>query len=185
MPINLLSMGLASVMLPLAAAWLHQHGAGTVMRRLLWFAAAMAAAALLYFSVVWQFRVWIFDVILKKHFAQRDLLLSLWFAAFVIMVMRDQLIYLLVVRARFRRLTALTLISAALSLTACYWGMRIFGEVGAPFGVAIGELVSVVGILLLSIGEAARADPVAGAASMSGAATQAAAPQSRLNEITS
>jgi O-antigen/teichoic acid export membrane protein len=153
MPINFLSVGLASMMLPLAAGWLNQHGAAAVLRRLCWFAAALALAALLYFGLLWQFRDWIFDVVLKKHFAQRDLLLGLWFVAFIIMVARDQLIYLLVVRARFRLLTALTLLSAAVSLTMGYYGMRILGEAGAPFGVAVGELISVIGILALSARE--------------------------------
>jgi O-antigen/teichoic acid export membrane protein len=153
MPINLLSMGLGMVMLPLAAEWLNQHGAAVVLRRLAQFAAALVAAALLYFALLCQFRGWLFEVVLHKHFAQRDLLLSLWFAAFIIMVMRDQLIYLLVVRSRFRLLTALTLLSATLSLTAGYCGMRLIGEAGAPFGVAIGELVSVAGILICSIRE--------------------------------
>jgi len=153
MPINFLSVGFASMMLPFAAGWLTRHGAAAVLRRLSWFAAVLALAGLLYFGLLWQFRDWVFDVVLKKHFPQRDLLLSLWFVAFIIMVMRDQLIYLLVVRARFRQLTALTLLSAALSLTVGYWGMRLLGEAGAPFGVAVGELISVGGILLLSARE--------------------------------
>ncbi len=153
MPINSLSVGLASMMLPLAADWLNQDGAAIVLRRLVGFAAAVALAALLYFGMLWQFRGWIFDVILKKHFAQQDLLLGLWFVAFIIMVMRDQLIYLLLVRSRFRQLTVLTLFSAVASLTAGYCGMRILGAAGAPMGVAVGELISVTGILALSARE--------------------------------
>jgi len=163
MPINFLSVGLGSMMLPLAAGWLNQHGAATVLRRLAGFAAALALASLLYFGLLWQLRGWIFDVVLKKHFAQQDLLLGFWFAAFVIMVMRDQLIYLLVVRSRFRLLTALTLLSAAASLTTGYCAMRILGAAGAPLGVALGELISMVGILALSAREVEHPRPSSGA----------------------
>jgi O-antigen/teichoic acid export membrane protein len=156
MPLNLLSTGLGSLMLPLAARWLHAHGPEYVLRRLGSFAAALAGAGLIYFVLLWFCRDLVFDVILKKHFAQRDPLIVLWSAAFLALVMRDQLIYLLVTRARFRTLTSLTTLSAVLSLSAIYLGMRSLGQIGVPLGVLIGELVSVSGITLFSLRECAR-----------------------------
>jgi O-antigen/teichoic acid export membrane protein len=156
MPINLLSVGLASQMLPLSAAWLNEHGATLVLQRLSLFAAVLAAAALVYFGVLWQFRDWIFAVVLKKQMAQRDQLIALWFAAVLVMVVRDQMIHLLVIRTRFKLLTLLTLASAILSLTASYWGMRAFGQAGAPLGVVIGEVTSLIGIVMLSLRETDR-----------------------------
>jgi hypothetical protein len=47
----------------------------------------------------------VFDVVLRKQFAQRDLLLLLWSASFVLMVVHQQLLFLLIVRERFRSLT--------------------------------------------------------------------------------
>ncbi len=150
MPVNLLSTGIGSLMLPLASRWLHQHGATLLLRRLSMFALALAAATLCYFAILWLLRDWIFAVVLKKQFAQRDELLMLWSAIFLVTVIRDQLAYLLVAQERFRILTLLTLVSAVISLTASYWGMRLFGTAGALVGVLIGETINVICVVILS-----------------------------------
>lgn len=154
MPVNLLSTGIGSLMLPLASGWLHRHGAPLLWRRLCLFALGLAAATLCYFTVLWLLRDWIFSVVLKKQFAQRDELLMLWGAIFLVIVVRDQLIYLLAAQGRFRVLTFLTLVSAVLSLAASYWGMLRFGVAGALVGMLIGELINVTGIVILSLRKA-------------------------------
>ena len=154
MPVNLLSTGIGSLMLPLASGWLHQHGAPLLRRRLFLMALGLAAATLCYFIILWLFRDWIFAVVLKKQFAQRDELLILWGAIFLVMVVRNQLNYLLAAQGRFRALTSLTLVSAAISLAASYWGMLRFGVAGALVGILIGELISVIGTVILSFRKA-------------------------------
>ncbi|MDO8704264.1 MAG: hypothetical protein Q7J84_04885 [Sulfuricaulis sp.] len=151
MPVNLLSTGIGSLMLPLASGWLQQHGAPLLRRRLYLLALGLAAATLCYFAILWFLRDWIFAVVLKKQFAQRDELLILWGAIFLVMVIRGQLIYLLAAQGRFRVLTLLTLVSAVIALAASYWGMRRFGVAGALVGVLIGELINVAGIVILSL----------------------------------
>lgn len=153
MPVNLLSSGIGSLMLPLSSRWLLDHGAPLLLRRLFWFAGIISATALAYFVVLWFLRDWVFSVLLHKQFAQRDLLLMLWSASFVVMVVHQQLIYLLVVRERFRPLTWLTTLSAVLALSCSYWGMRHFGGAGAPLGILIGESVNAAGIVLLCLRE--------------------------------
>ncbi|MHB8535632.1 MAG: lipopolysaccharide biosynthesis protein [Sulfuricaulis sp.] len=150
MPVNLLSTGIGSLMLPLASGWLHQHGASLLLRRLSLFALGLAAATLCYFAILWLARDWIFSVVLKKQFAQRDELLMLWGAIFLVIVVRDQLVYLLAAQGRFRVLTLLTLVCAVIALAASYWGMRRFGVAGALVGMLIGELMNVTGIVMLS-----------------------------------
>ena len=159
MPVNLLSSGIGTLMLPLASSWMHAHGASVVWRRLMLFGLGMASVALCYFATLWFLRDWIFDVVLKKQFAQRDELLILWSLAFVLMVVRDQLIYLLVVRGRFRFLTSLALLTAVISLTISYFGMLRFGTAGALLGMLAGEIINLTGIVLLSFREAARTVP--------------------------
>ncbi len=153
MPVNLLSSGIGTLMLPLASGWLHTHGASLLWRRLMLFGLGMAGIAVCYFATLWVLRDWIFDMVLKKQFAQRDELLILWSLIFLVMVVRDQLIYLLVVRGRFRFLTSLVLLSAVLSLSVSYWGMSQFGTAGALLGVLAGEVCNVIGIVLLSLRE--------------------------------
>ena len=116
MPINLLSTGIGSLMLPLSSGWLHRHGAALLWRRLCLMAAGMAAATLAYFILLWFARDWIFAVVFRKQFAQRDELLLLWGAVLLVMVLRAQLAYLLAAQGRFRALTLLTLVSAVTSL---------------------------------------------------------------------
>lgn len=150
MPVNLVSTGIGSLMLPLASGWLHKYGAPLLWRRLCLLALGLAAATLCYFAILWLLRDWIFAVVLKKQFAQRDELLMLWGAIFLVMVVRNQLFYLLAAQGRFRALTSLTLVSAVISLAASYWGMLRFGVAGALAGLLIGELISVIGTVILS-----------------------------------
>ena len=72
------------------------------------------------------------------------------------MVVRNQLAYLLAAQGRFRAQTLLTLACAVISLAAGYWGMLRFGVAGALVGMLIGELISVVGIVILSFRKAQR-----------------------------
>jgi O-antigen/teichoic acid export membrane protein len=161
MPVNLLSVGIGSLMLPLASAWLSRHGAPLLWRRLCLFAAAMAATTFGYFLLVWLARDWLFATVLRKQFAQRDELLLLWGAVFLAMVIRDQLIYLLAAQGRFRALTSLTSVGAAVSLGVGYFAMLRFGVAGALMGLLVGEVISVLGILVLSVRSAQRATAVA------------------------
>jgi O-antigen/teichoic acid export membrane protein len=150
MPVNLLSTGIASQMLPLASGWLVRHGPRLLWRRLCLIALAVAVATLCYFVVVWLARDWLFAEVLKKQLAQRDELLLLWGVIFLVMVVRDQLIYQLAAQGRFRVLMLLTLASAAVSLLASYAGMLQFGMTGALLGILAGELISAGGIVILA-----------------------------------
>jgi O-antigen/teichoic acid export membrane protein len=155
MPINLVSTGVCSLMLPVTAGWLQELGVRAVFRRLLLFAAVLVAGAGCYMVAMWLARDWIFGHVFQKQFAQRDLLLLLWSIVALLMVLRDQLLYLLLARSRFRQLSVLTAASAALSLAVTWFGMLAYGVPGALLGVMAGELLSVVGIVALSLRETA------------------------------
>ncbi len=163
MPINLLSTGIGTVMLPTAATWMDRDGAAKVFRRSITLAMMLSILAIGYLATVWWGRDWLFTHVLKKQFAHRDTLLLLWFAVCLIMLLRDQLLYLLTVRHRFRPLTTLTLIISLLSLSISYLGMLRFGVVGALLGVLMGELLNVIGLLVLSILEIRRRTPAVAA----------------------
>jgi O-antigen/teichoic acid export membrane protein len=165
MPVNLLSSGIGTLMLPLTAGWLHHHSPGFALRRLSLFAVGLAGASICYFAVLWLARDWIFTAALQKEFDHRDSLLLLWALAFLPMVARDQLLYLLVASQRFHQLTVLAFVSAVVSLLAGYLGMRHFGVVGAPLGVLVGEVINLVGIVALSLRQTwlHRSTPQAGA----------------------
>jgi hypothetical protein len=154
MPVNLVSTGMGSVMMPLAARWLHDRGPASVMRRLTAITLGLATLALVYFGVMWVLRDFIFGTLLHKHFADRDHLLKLWVGVFLLILCRDQMIWLLAVRERFRDLAVLTAFSAALALVASYFAMLRMGVSGALVGIMAGEILQVAGILVLSFREA-------------------------------
>jgi O-antigen/teichoic acid export membrane protein len=149
MPVNLLSSGVGTVMLPTIADWLNHHGTSKVLRRTLAFTLLLSILALCYFTVVWLLRDWIFTQMLHKQIAQRDSLLPLWFAIGLAMVVRDQLIYIPTVRHRFRQLTTLSSANALVALCATYAGLANLGVTGALWGLLIGETLNVCGLILL------------------------------------
>ncbi|MDB6044568.1 MAG: capsular biosynthesis protein [Gammaproteobacteria bacterium] len=159
MPVNLLSAGIGTQLFPLTADWVHRLGVLPALRRLVLLSTGLVAAALGYFAVLWVLRGWIFTVLLKREFAQGDALLLLWCCVFILMLIRDQLINLLAVRERFRRMTVITGASAVASLTFSYIAMLRFGTAGAVAGVLLGELANVVGIIVLTCLEARQAVP--------------------------
>jgi O-antigen/teichoic acid export membrane protein len=150
MPILLISTGISPLMLATVAAWLTEHGARMTLRRVTLTAAGMAALALCYAALFWPSRDFIFARILRKSFAQRDLLLLIWWLASIAMVVRDQFMNFLLARARYRSLTAQTVASAIIALTVTSIMIGRIGAAGAAIGVLAGELANVLGLITLS-----------------------------------
>jgi len=153
MPLNLVSTGIAQLLLPTASGWLHREGPETVFRRLVWIGGAMCGVSLAYFAVVWQLRDWIFSSLLHKEFADRDTLFLLWAAIFSLMVVRDQLLFLPVLRERFRTLAGLSLTCAGVAVALSYPAMHRLGASGALVGMLVGEALNVAGIVVLALRE--------------------------------
>jgi O-antigen/teichoic acid export membrane protein len=153
MPINLLSTGIGSLMLPTTTEWLASRSTAVVFRRLLYIAGGLAIAAFLYCSTLWWARGWVFDNVLKLHVIQRDNLALMWFAIALLMLLRDQLLYLPLARAQYAPLTYLTAACAATSLAVSFVAMGRLGVIGALWGVFVGELMNVTGLATLSIHE--------------------------------
>jgi O-antigen/teichoic acid export membrane protein len=172
MPVGLLSTGIGSLMLPTVSRWTNEHGAKKVFSRLVLFAAGLAATASCYLLVMWLARDWIFAHVLKRDFAHRDLLLSLWVVIALVQVIRDQLLHFLVTRAQFRLTASITLCSAVVSFAVSLVGMRQLGVTGALLGLLTGEVLNVAGIVYFSVREARQAPedlpPQSGAAESPG-----------------
>ncbi len=152
-PVGLLSIGIGTIMLPTAATWLNNYGPRGAFRRLILLAAALTSIAAIYFAALWWVRDWIFVHVLKRHIAQRDILLLLWWAITMLSVARDQLIYLLTVRHRFRLLTTVSMGNAIASLTVAYISIRHLGITGVLWGLLVGETLNVIGLIVLSMRE--------------------------------
>lgn len=163
MPVNLLSLGIGNVMLPTVSGWLQRIGARVVMYRLVGVTIGLTLVSAVYLLLLWIFRDWIFAAVLKKSFANRDQLLLVWFAIAIVMVFRDQLSYLLIAKARFRSTSILVMFCAAVSLLAGLFLMRSVGAVGALFGLLLGEVANVLGVIVLCVIEI-RKNPLPGEA---------------------
>jgi len=151
MPVNMLSTGVGSLMLPTTSGWLKQHGSRVIFVRLLLLSLGLSCVALCYFAVLWVLREWIFLDLLKKQIASRDALMERWFVIFILMIFRDQLLFLPLARGRYRILTGLTFLSAVVSLLVSYLAIVRLGVVGSLDGLLTGELISVSGLVVLSV----------------------------------
>jgi len=156
MPVNLLSAGISSLMMATSSAWLNAHGPTKLFRRLLLIASGLGALALCYFVLVWALRDLILARVMHKQFAQSGVLVALWSAVFLVMLFRDQLNFLPGASGLHRRLMGVTSIAAIISLGVGYAAIRRYGAVGAPFGVLVGELCNLAGIVYVSVIEIRR-----------------------------
>jgi O-antigen/teichoic acid export membrane protein len=149
MPVFVLSGGVSMLLFPMTSRWVHELGTRAASRRLLLLVAALGAAALIYMATMWLLRDWIFTVILKKNFTQRDPLLLLWSAVFLVTLCRDQLATLPASRARFRDMTLMTGVSAIFWLLTSYLAMLRYGPSGAVMGILVGEFINICGIAFM------------------------------------
>jgi O-antigen/teichoic acid export membrane protein len=151
MPVFVLSGGVSMLLFPITSRWIHDLGTHAAARRLVLLVVGLCAAAILYMGVMWIARDWIFGTLLKKDFAQRDSLLIVWCAVFLVTLCRDQLSTLPAAHGRFRPMTLVTGVSVLVWLFASYLAMMHFGPVGAVAGILIGELINILGIVVLIV----------------------------------
>jgi O-antigen/teichoic acid export membrane protein len=149
MPVFVLSGGVSMLLFPITSRWVHELGVSVAVRRLVLLVAALAALALVYMVAMWLGRDWIFSALLKKSFPARDSLLLLWSAVFLVTLCRDQLATLPASRGRFRDMTLITGFSAVVWLLASYLALTRFGPPGAVGGILVGEVVNILGIIVL------------------------------------
>lgn len=158
MPANLMVSGIKQLLLPMAARWHQSLGLDSMLRRLLVFAAAVMLLSLIYFGLLWLLRDWVFAVLLKKQFADRDLMLTLWMLMFLLSGVRDLLMTALLVREQFRSMTGLSTVAALLSLLTCWLGTVHYGAAGAILGLVLGEAINLFGVLWLIVRERRRTE---------------------------
>lgn len=153
MPVNLLSTGVATTLFPTVSRWLQDKSPAKVFGRLVLVSAGLGALAAFFLLLIWLARGWIFADVLRKNFANRDLLLLLWFGIVILMLFRDQLLHFLVAREKFRLTSTITLVSALVSISISLVAIRRSGVAGALVGLLAGELFNVAGIIVFSIRE--------------------------------
>jgi O-antigen/teichoic acid export membrane protein len=156
MPVNLLSSGVTQAVYPLLSRWHEEIGLREVLSRLLWIVAVLLGLGLLYAGGVWLLRDWLFEVVLKKTINEHDQLLLLWSGVFMVMLVRDQIGSMLVVRSKLRSLSQFTTVCSVLALLAIWLAVPIWGAKGAVASILIGEALNMAGMLVMLFNEARR-----------------------------
>lgn len=149
MPAFVVALGIKSLLIPSAAAWLAEFGLDKLLKRLLVFAIGVVALDLLYIGFVWVIRDWMTADFLRKTIGDRDALLLLWACIALIGLTRDVLQCALIALECFKPMAWLTALSAIVSLTLTWFGLPLWGPRAALTGVIAGEFVNLLGVLLL------------------------------------
>jgi O-antigen/teichoic acid export membrane protein len=152
MPTIVLTVGVKTLLVPTAAAWLAESSLGRVVRRLIAFATGIAALDLVYCGAVWIFRDWLSHDLMHKVIGDRDRLLLLWALLSLIALYRDLLQTGLFALHKFKPLAWLTASSAIVSLSIMWLGINIWGPAAALIGQVAGEGLNLVGVVLLLAG---------------------------------
>lgn len=124
MPTIVLTVGVKTLLVPTAASWLAESSVGRLIRRLLLFATGIALIDVVYCVLLWIFRDLLSHDLMHKTIGNRDLLLMLWAALSLIALYRDLLQTGLFALRKFRSLAGVTAVSAAVSLTIMWFGIK-------------------------------------------------------------
>jgi O-antigen/teichoic acid export membrane protein len=151
MPTIVLTVGVKTLLVPTAAAWLAESNVGRLIRRLLVFACGIAAIDIVYCALLWIFRDWLTHDLMHKTIGNRDLLLILWAILSLIALFRDLLQTGVFALRKFKSLAGVTAVSAAVSLTIMWFGIKGWGAAAALFGQVAGETINLVGVAFLLV----------------------------------
>ena len=151
MPTIVLTVGVKTLLVPTAAAWLAESDVGRLIRRLLLFASGIALIDVVYCIALWIFRDVLSHDLMHKTIANRDLLLMLWASLSLIALYRDLLQTGLFALQKFRSLAGVTGLSAVVSLSIMWFGIQSWGAPAALIGQVAGETINLVGVVGLLI----------------------------------
>jgi O-antigen/teichoic acid export membrane protein len=103
----------------------------------------------LYFVLLWIFRDLLSHDLMHKTIGNRDLLLILWAILSLIALYRDLLQTGVFALRKFRPLAGVTALSAAVSLTIMWLGIKSWGPAAALIGQVAGETINLGGVVVL------------------------------------
>jgi O-antigen/teichoic acid export membrane protein len=149
MPVNLLSTGVNQALYPLVARWNAQGGLAFAAKKTVGISVAIVLVCLAYIGLAWLLQDWFFLKLMRHDVILRAPLVFYWSVLAIVMLLRDELGCLLVVKMKVKALGYITSLSAAASLLSIYLLIPPFGAQGALWGVIIGELINIAGMLAL------------------------------------
>jgi O-antigen/teichoic acid export membrane protein len=151
MPIVVMITSVGLILKPRGAEWLVSGN----KRRLFWvtggLTAGMVLLALVYIGGVFSVQKMIMDLLFKKTIADIDYLLPLWGLVFVLQIVRTNISTLFQIFQRFDILFYIGLVTAIVSLITGYWGILTMGVIGSLFGLILGEVMYLLGCVMVYI----------------------------------
>lgn len=150
-PLLLMTHGLRGVLIPMSAGWLRHEGPYPVIRRISIILVGGTLAGAGYLGLIWLLRDWLFSEVLRTQLPDRDTLLLYWGAIILIGVVRDFIQIVLLAMEQFKPLAGLTVASAVTALSTMWFALDHAGLVGALWGIAAAEVISLVGSLALLV----------------------------------
>jgi O-antigen/teichoic acid export membrane protein len=102
-----------------------------------------------YFIAVWVGRDWLVARILHKHIRDLDPLLILWAGVALVGVCRDVLQCAIFAMGHYKSLAWQVGVSTAVAVVVMWYGLGRWGAPGVLIGMIVGELINLVGIILL------------------------------------
>jgi O-antigen/teichoic acid export membrane protein len=146
MPTMVLTIGVKTLLVPTAAAWLAESDVGRLIRRLLLFATGIALIDVVYCAGLWIFRDVVSQDLMHKTIGNRDLLLLLWALLSLIALYRDLLQTGVFALQKFRSLAGITALSAVVALSIMWFGIPSWGAPAALIGQVAGETINLIGV---------------------------------------
>jgi len=149
MPAFVVTIGISSLLNPIAARWYFEVGVRKTVRRLVLFLGGVALIDIVYFAVIWVFRDWAVHDLMHKNIHDQDLLLVLWASVVLAGLARDMLQCALFALGRMRAMAWQIGVSAAVALIVTWFGFTLWGEAAVLVGQVVGELINLAFIVLL------------------------------------
>jgi O-antigen/teichoic acid export membrane protein len=153
MPVQLLSTGVNQALYPLVARWHATEGLTFAALKVMKISVILVLGSLAYAGVAWLLQDWYFLTLMRHDVLMRSTLLLYWSLLVIVMLFRDQVSCLLVVRMKVKSLGYITSFSAISALIAIFALVPVIGTPGALLGVIVGELINIAGMLVIFVRE--------------------------------
>jgi O-antigen/teichoic acid export membrane protein len=149
MPAMVFSIGMESLLVPKAAGWLASVGIRSLFKRLAVIFLGIAVLEVMYFLLVWIFRDWLTHDFLHKSIVDRDRLLAAWASIALIGLLRIVIQSALIALESLKLMAGITSVSAIVSLTLMWFGVKWWGPAGVLIGQIAGDLTVISGFVFL------------------------------------
>lgn len=147
MPVYVLTMGVRSLLVPMSARWLNDHGRRFLLKRLGLIGLLLLAADVIYLAALWVLHDWIIVEVLRTEIPERGALLLLWAVLALLYLPGEIYLAAVVAMGGFRELAWLSMVSAGAVMLVMIVAIPRLGMVGALWGLIAGAIITLAGVV--------------------------------------